>query len=96
MKTTAEYYTINNTPVKAAALRQASLVLSLPTGSWPETQQAEIQLAELLPAEVSAPVAMEFAARHTTHIHPSRMDWLNQLGGKYTFADAGKVYPALK
>lgn len=92
---TAQYYTIKNTPVKEVALRLADHLLALPTGSWPETREAEEQLAGVLPDGVSLDDMLEFAARHTKHIHSTRMEWLRALGRKYSMADEGKVYPAL-
>lgn len=90
-----KYYTIGNSPVREAAVLQAKHLLALPTGSWPETEQAETQLAALLPVHVPVPVALEFAARHVDRIHSSRMDWLRGLGQAYSMANVGKVYPAL-
>ncbi len=91
----AEFYTIKQTAVKASALRQARLLLSLPTGSWPETAEAEDQLSEMIPPPLTIADLLEFAARHTAKVHQSRMDWLTQLGREYPAKTAGEIYPAL-
>lgn len=91
----AEFYTINNSPVKAVAVRLAKHLLTLPDGSWAETVQAEAQLADLLPDGITVGEMLEFAARHTEHIHSSRRPWLEKLGRAYSMAQQGKMYPAL-
>lgn len=88
-------YTINGVAVKDVTLLLADRLLALPEGSWPETEQAETQLADSVPHGLAIDDILEFSARHTTHVHSSRMAWLRSLGSRYTMADQGKVYPAL-
>lgn len=91
----SSHYTVAGTAVKEICLRMAKNLLTLPDGSWPETLQAERQLADELPSGVGLPQVLEFAARHTRHVHSSRMEWLRQLGRRYSATDASRVYPAL-
>jgi hypothetical protein len=91
----SNFYTVKNTIVKAVALRLASRLLTLPNGSWAETQEAESQLRDAMPSELSVEDMLQFAAQHCAHIHPSRMEWLRNLGRRYSVADQAKVYPAL-
>lgn len=59
--------TINGKPANIRkfdlALRLAQHVLSLPDGSWAETQQAELQLSEALPKNFGMEEMLEIAKK---------------------------------
>lgn len=54
------------------AIAAAKVLIALPPGSWPETQQAELQLAEVLPKNLTRAKAIELAVREYAKIHPDR------------------------
>ena len=72
------------------ALRLAGRVLTLPPGSWAETQQAENDLDDALWRGMTHEKIMKMAAKTAGHVHPDRMEWLKNLA-----AETGERYPAL-
>lgn len=64
--------TIRRAQRMALAAKLAATVLGTPAGSWPETQQAEAQLADALPEGMTREEAMTIARENNAHIHPSR------------------------
>lgn len=87
--------TNTRTPKIDLALRLAVHLLTLPAGAWPETTEAQAQLTDALPGEMTLDGILEVAARRAKHVHSSRMPWLEAKGRRYAMTDAPRIYPAL-
>jgi hypothetical protein len=53
-------------------IKLATELVGTPKGGWPQTQQAERQLADALPRNLTREKAIAIAIQQGAHVHPSR------------------------